>query len=57
MQRKQCCQHRCKAGQRLRSNLSAADVLTIRELAVTIYVKLKCSRIDPKLTADVVREG
>ena len=56
MQRKQCRQHRRKAGQCLGSNLSAADVFTIRELAVTIYVELECSGIDPELATDVVRK-
>lgn len=56
MQRKQCCQHGGKAGQCLGSNLSAAYVLTIGKPAVAIYVKLECSRIDPELTADVVRK-
>ena len=56
MQRKQCRQHRRKAGQCLGSNLSAADVLAIRKLAVSVYIQLERRRVGPELTADVVRE-
>jgi hypothetical protein len=57
VQRKQCRQHRRKAGQCLGANLSAADVFAIRELAVSVYIQLESSRVSPELTADVVREG
>ena len=56
MQRKQCRQHRRKAGQCLGANLSAADVFTIRKLAVSVYIELESSRVSPELTADVMRE-
>ena len=56
MQRKQCCQHRCKAGQRLGSNLSAADVLAIGEPAVRLDIEFERSGVGPELATDVVRE-